>query len=66
MILEAKKGCPVTLYIFLVIFLLSFVSQGNLYAQGTIKIIGYNVLDGMSKDTTPGKIEFATWLKAQD
>lgn len=36
--------------------------QKNAYVQETMKIIGYNLLDGMSKDMTAGILELAQWL----
>lgn len=52
-------------FLILLISFLSFASQ-SVYAQGTMKIISYNVLDGMSKDTTFDKSEFATWMESQN
>lgn len=50
----------------LLMLLFAFVSYQKSYAQQRLKIIDYNVEDGMAKDTTGGKMEFADWFKAQD
>jgi exodeoxyribonuclease III len=64
--LKIKRRYFAILFVVLAISSLSFASQDKLNGKETIKIISYNVEDGMSKDTTPGKTEFAAWLKAQD
>jgi exodeoxyribonuclease-3 len=47
-------------------FSLAILSSGApVEANGTEKLITYNVMDGMSKDATPGKTQFGAWLKAQ-
>ncbi len=35
-------------------------------AQEASRIISYNILEGMKTDTTPGKQEFAKWVKEKD
>lgn len=36
------------------------------WAQTSLKVLSYNILEGMVKDTTKGKIHFVEWVKALD
>ncbi|ATL46967.1 exonuclease III [Chitinophaga caeni] len=37
-----------------------------LAAQNTMKVLSYNILEGMVKDTTKGKQQFVEWVKDKD
>lgn len=56
---------PLVLMIILVL-VTGWICPHDLQAQDTLKVITYNVLDGMSRDTSRGKSGFADWLKSQD
>lgn len=49
-------------------FLLALCATLPLAAQSEkpLKIIAYNILEGMKNDTTAGKQKFAAWVRAQD
>ena len=49
-------------------FLLALCAALPLAAQSEkpLKIIAYNILEGMKNDTTAGKQEFAAWVRTQD
>lgn len=38
----------------------------SIYGQDTMKVITYNVMNGMSRDSSAGKAGFCTWLKSQN
>ncbi len=42
-----------------------FVSS-NLFAQDTLRVLSYNILEGMKTDTTKGKTVFVNWIKKQN
>jgi exodeoxyribonuclease-3 len=48
-----------------ILFAIFIFSSGNnsLSGQQNLKIISYNVLDGMKNDTSAGKTAFAQWIK---
>ncbi len=51
------------------LILISFITLSFSLASAqnkNMKILCYNILEGMKKDTTEGKVVFAEWIKAQD
>lgn len=53
-------------YHFLYILIICTLWVFELSAQQNIKILSYNILKGMSLDTTQGKETFVEWVKIQD
>lgn len=51
--------------IFIVLVSIS-ISMQKAYAQQKMRIISYNILEGMKNDTTAGKKLFANWVKSYD
>jgi exodeoxyribonuclease III len=49
---------------FVGIILLLTISIG--YAQQPLKVISYNIFEGMRKDSTEGKAVFSNWIKSQN
>lgn len=45
--------------------LLLLLAAFSASAQDTMRVLSYNILEGMVKDTTPGKKVFVEWVKAQ-
>ncbi|RPE08808.1 exonuclease III [Chitinophaga lutea] len=48
------------------LFLLSLCAMLSASAQGTFRVLSYNILEGMVKDTTKGKTVFVEWVKARN
>lgn len=63
------KSFPPTLVI-AIILATGWLCPRSVYAQhytpDSVKIITYNVMNGMSRDTSAGKSGFCGWLKSQD
>jgi len=53
-------------YFFLLLFLICVIWGSGLSAQQKLKIISYNILKGMMRDTTQGKEAFIEWVKTQN
>ncbi|MBV7529751.1 endonuclease/exonuclease/phosphatase family protein [Chitinophaga sp. sic0106] len=49
-----------------VVLLLTTISLKNVYAQQPLKVLSYNILEGMVTDTTKGKQVFVNWIKELD
>ncbi|TZF82324.1 hypothetical protein FW774_16250 [Pedobacter sp. BS3] len=51
-----------------IILVISIITGGSsrIFAQQSLKVISYNILEGMVRDTTAGKKDFVAWLKQQN
>jgi len=54
---------PIIKYILSLVLVLG---ANYLYAQKTLRVLSYNILEGMKTDKTQGKQEFVKWVKQQD
>ena len=50
----------------LLVVILSAACALPAFAGNTIRVISYNILEGMKTDTTPGKQVFVGWVKKED
>lgn len=48
------------------IFIFPLFATLQLSAQGNFKVLSYNILEGMVKDTTKGKQQFVAWVKTHN
>lgn len=48
------------------IFILACCALQPAAAQSTFRVLSYNILEGMVKDTTKGKQQFVEWVKARN
>ena len=50
----------------LILFAALFFSSSLVLAQNDMRVLSYNILEGMKLDTTKGKQQFVQWVKDQD
>lgn len=48
------------------LLIIALFITGNLFAQDTLRVLSYNILEGMKTDTTKGKTVFVNWIKKQN
>jgi len=53
-------------YTYLVLLIFAMLPLGIKAQSQTLKVLSYNILQGMRLDTTAGKSEFTNWLKSVD
>ncbi|TKC06064.1 endonuclease/exonuclease/phosphatase family protein [Pedobacter frigoris] len=50
----------------LILFTALFSVGWSAFAQDPLRVLSYNILEGMKTDVTPGKQQFVQWVKDQD